>query len=80
MKPVEAAEWMTPHQYQTLGFVVLLVVATIVFDCWTYAARGNSTTISVVVAKLGRDMPVAVLALGVVLGHIFWPQRRDDGR
>ncbi len=60
--------------------VVAAIVLLILYDLVAYAVGGNAATISRVL--LGRGWAFAlwvVFGLGVLVGHLFLPQRvRDD--
>ena len=48
-----------------------------VYDVYaTYLANGGET-VSDVLGRWGSSFPVLPLALGLVLGHIFWPRHPD---
>jgi hypothetical protein len=84
--PIEAKDWLSPEQYTTLavflGATGAYIVGLVAFDVWTYAKRGNASTLSVVLGIAIRDFPVLFLALsgflGAVVGHIAWPRSIED--
>lgn len=49
------------------------ILGLIMYDVWTLLARGYDTTISANLFYLSQRYPVIALAIGVVLGHLFWP-------
>lgn len=53
-------------------FLIFTVVAIIGFDLFAYLKWGNPGTISVVLYDIARAYPWIALALGFVMGHIFW--------
>lgn len=57
----------------TIAFVVVLVVVVTAFDVWTLAFRGYETTISWVIYKASQGWPIIPYALGVLTGHLFFP-------
>lgn len=85
-KPIEAREWLSGVQYQTLavflGLTAIYVGGLLAFDAWTYAKRGNASTLSVVLGIALRDFPILFLAgamfLGSVVGHIAWPRSPEE--
>lgn len=57
-------------------FVALAVLAVIIcYDTWTLIARGYETTISSQLYTLAGNQPIISFAIGVVCGHLFWPNR-----
>lgn len=57
----------------TTSWVILLIAALlIVWD--VYARQYDSGTISEVVLSWARSHPIVPFALGVIGGHLFWPQ------
>jgi hypothetical protein len=57
----------------TLKFSLVILAAIIVFDVWTLLKRGYSTTISYTLYVSAVRFPIIPFALGVVAGHLFWP-------
>jgi len=56
--------------------IVLAVIASAsIYDIVIYAVFGVDATISRVLLGWARDIPIVVLPVGVLLGHLFWPQR-----
>lgn len=58
----------------TFAYVVTLVVATILFDIYVYCRGGWESTISYLVLTRASRYPIISFAVGVVIGHLFWPQ------
>ena len=63
--------------------IAILVVATLLlisWDIWVYLEPTPGDTISEVLLKYARPHPVIPFAFGVLMGHLFWPQREraDD--
>ena len=55
--------------------VVLAVVALlIIYDIAIFAISGVDATISRVVLGWARDLTIIVLGVGILMGHLFWPQ------
>ena len=63
----------------SLVSVLILIVWLIAYDCWAFARHGTQGTISWQVYQASQHKPVVPLlvglVLGLVLGHLFWPQR-----
>ena len=59
-----------------IGGVVLFGVT---WDMWVYVAGGYPATISHVVLGWSQAWPVVPFAVGVLCGHLFWPQYREKG-
>jgi len=62
----------------TLIFMAVVIVAIAVYDTIVAINGIPGDTISEITLAWGRRHPIAVLclglALGIVLGHLFWPQ------
>ena len=56
--------------------VTLLTVAALfgAYDIWAIATAGYDASVSVVVLDWSRRAPVLPFAVGVLVGHLFWPQ------
>ena len=55
--------------------IVLAVVALIViYDIAAYYAWGVDATVSRVTLGWASDIPIVAVGIGVVIGHLFWPQ------
>lgn len=54
----------------------ILILTTIVvwvgFDFWTYFTYGNPSTISAIVWEWSWHLPCIPLAVGVLIGHLFF--------
>jgi hypothetical protein len=59
----------------TLLFSLLALGLIVVFDVWTLMKRGYATTISWTLYGMALRFPIIPFALGVVVGHLFWPNR-----
>jgi hypothetical protein len=46
----------------------------ILYDFWVFATYGVDQTISRVTLYKARLHPIIPFALGLLFGHIFWPQ------
>jgi len=58
----------------TLAYVLTIVFVSIVFDAVMYARAGWEGTISYLVLTRSRRYPIIACAVGVLIGHLFWPQ------
>jgi hypothetical protein len=57
--------------------IVLATVALlIIYDIAAYAASGVGATISRVTLSWSQDIPIVLIGIGVLIGHLFWPQPR----
>ena len=56
-------------------FVMLLIVATVVYDVVAYQSGGTEATISWQVAAYVYKQPVVAFAAGFVCGHLFWQMK-----
>ena len=56
------------------AFVVAIGLVTIVFDAAQYAVYGWKGTISFLALSRASRYPIIAVAIGVLLGHLFWPQ------
>jgi uncharacterized membrane protein YuzA (DUF378 family) len=61
----------------TRWLLVGVTAALIVWDIVAVVFGGGSATISDVVLDTAKVYPILPFALGVVCGHLFWPQERD---
>ena len=59
--------------YITLAVVFGGLAALIAYDVWTLIKRGYNTTISANALLLAGRYPIIAFALGVVVGHMWWP-------
>jgi hypothetical protein len=57
---------------------IFVVVGFIGADVFAMATKGLDATFSRYVLGVSEQYPVIPLAAGVVLGHLFWPQRKTD--
>jgi hypothetical protein len=55
---------------------ILLVVAALlgIYDVWVIAASGYDASVSVIIVDWSRQLPILPFAIGVLAGHLFWPQ------
>lgn len=57
----------------TLGVSLTILAIIIAYDVWTLTVRGYATTISWNMFQMASRFPIIACALGIVLGHLFWP-------
>ena len=55
-----------------------VVVAFVVVDVLAIATEGVGATFSRYALGVASDHPIVPLAAGIVIGHLFWPQKRSD--
>lgn len=60
----------------TAGVLIAAAVVLIIWDVIVAIRGGNTATISQVLYHAAQAEPVIALALGIVLGHLFWPQAK----
>ncbi len=56
-------------------FIVAVVVTCVVFNLVMRMAFGPDATISVVLQDSASKYPVIAAAVGLLVGHVFWPVR-----
>jgi hypothetical protein len=73
---------VTWRRWTTIGILVAIVLALVGWDVYVAVAeRGSGNdpssggTISEVVLGFAGEHPAIPFALGVVCGHLLWPQR-----
>ena len=60
-------------------FIVGIVVLSAVYDLAALAIGGVDATISQAVGINGSfDAPTIPFAVGMLMGHLFWPQKRHN--
>lgn len=57
-------------KYVIISFVALITI----YDLLVYLFFGLDVTVSSVVLEYSRDYTIIVLLVGIVIGHLFWPQ------
>ncbi len=62
----------------TIGILVATALLLIAWDVYAYLAAGSEATISRVTLGFARQHPVLPFAVGVLMGHLFWPQKVGD--
>ena len=65
----------------TVTLLVAMTLALIAWDIYVAITPTPGDTISEVVLAFARRHPVLGFAIGVVCGHLMWPQRiKEDGK
>lgn len=57
----------------TAWVVVVATFFLICFDMWIGFRLGATATVSRQLGMIGQQYPILAFALGVVVGHTFWP-------
>lgn len=57
----------------TLGVTLAVLAIIVIYDVWTLIVRGYDSTISANLYRFSQRFPIVAVALGVVIGHLFWP-------
>ncbi len=56
-------------------FIIAVVVTCVVFNLFMRLWFGPQATISVVLQDDASKFPVIAAAVGLLVGHVFWPVR-----
>ena len=62
----------------TGAILIVCVAALIVWDVFAAAFGGPGATISELTLGTSLRHPVIPFAVGVVCGHLFWPQKKTE--
>lgn len=62
----------------TVVVVLVAVVLLVGWDVYAVATREDGATISEVLRDGAASNPFVSFAFGVLMGHLFWPLRRDS--
>jgi len=54
--------------------VLMVIGLLIVYDIAIYSTSGVDATISRVTLSWSSDIPIVLIGIGVLIGHLFWPQ------
>lgn len=57
----------------TTWIIIASIFVWIVWDIVAYTSHGKFSTISEVITEWSFYSPSAVLGIGIVVGHWFWP-------
>ncbi len=61
--------------HTTIAVSLVILAVIIIYDVWTLTKRGYNTTISWNLYVMAIRFPIVPFAIGVVAGHLFWPNR-----
>lgn len=59
----------------TSALLVCLAAAMGIYDVIAVWRGGGRATISSVVLDTARAYPILAIAFGILIGHLFWPQK-----
>lgn len=62
----------------TIGILVATALFLIGYDIVVAVNKEEGDTISEVTLDKAIRYPIIPFALGVVMGHLFWPQKKKD--
>lgn len=63
---------------QTHAFIVGALLLIFGFDFWQLTTGGYPATISFQSYKIATEYPIVTLCIGIIAGHLWWPQYRQD--
>lgn len=69
---------MTKGKKVTLGVMAVASSLLIGWDIVVAANKERGDTISEILLRSSKRVPLIAAAWGVLTGHLFWPQRWDD--
>ncbi len=58
----------------TAWWIVALIAIAVSYDVFAYVHWGYEGTISFKALTASKNYPIIPFAIGVVAGHLFWPQ------
>lgn len=67
---------MSPTRIVILSCLAVLIV----YDIWALSVHGYDWTISQDMYTFAKQFPIAPMGLGVVFGHLYWPNASDKRR
>lgn len=60
----------------------IIILATFIFlgiyDAWIVFSKGVGSSISRALERLGFKSPVAMLVIGIIIGHLFFNMRPEE--
>jgi hypothetical protein len=59
----------------TISLLIAFTLILIVWDIYAAANSGDGDTISEITLGFARKHPALPFAIGVICGHLLWPQR-----
>ena len=57
----------------TTDFIAIILFVIFAYDAYAVARWGHSGTISAVLLKYAYKYPVVPFLIGLIMGHLFWP-------
>ena len=60
---------------KTIAILIVFVLVLIAWDVYVFLTPGDGDTISEITLGFAMRHPVLPFALGVLCGHLLWPQR-----
>lgn len=69
---------MTKAKKITLGVMGAAAAALIGWDIVAAANKQKGDTISEILLRSSKRVPIVAAAWGILTGHLFWPQRVKD--
>jgi hypothetical protein len=63
----------------TVAIIIVTLLVWLGWDSYVYFYRGDvEATFSRIIYRTASTMPLIPLAIGILLGHLFWPQTPKD--
>jgi len=62
----------------TIGVMAAATAALVGWDIVVAANKQRGDTISEILLRSSRRVPIVAAAWGILTGHLFWPQRDGD--
>lgn len=59
-------------------FIVVVVAMVVIFDIWIIWKRGKPASISATIIRGSKKFPLITLAVGMLLGHLYWSMQTQD--
>jgi hypothetical protein len=64
---------------KVLAYSLVLAIAAVgTWDVYLFFSHGTSATVSATLYRASLTFPPLLLAIGFVLGHLFWPQTPEE--
>lgn len=63
----------------TTGLILVTAVVWLGYDIYAYLTNGV-TTISAEIVAFSWYSPLAPFALGMIMGHFYWPYCREESK
>lgn len=64
---------ITPQFSLALCLLTIMLVVGI-WDIYAYAVSRPDATVSAIIGQWGHEFPMLSVAIGVLIGHLFWPR------